>query len=92
MQTKAKGWHKEDIKAAIRKRGQTLSGLSIAYNLPEATVRNALARPLLSGEQVISAFLGVPLHKLWPERWTSNGQRIRPRYAHQYSTDGAIAA
>ncbi|WP_083370021.1 helix-turn-helix domain-containing protein [Chromobacterium sphagni] len=81
---KHKGWHKEDIKAAIRKRGTTMSALARQQDLPPSTIRNALARPVLSGEVVIAEFLGVPPHELWPERWTREGRRIRPRYAHKY--------
>ena len=75
------GWHKEDIKAAIRKRGKTMNDLARDCDLPLSTVRNALARPVSSGELAIAAFLGVPLHELWPERWTPEGRRIRPRYS-----------
>lgn len=78
------GWHKEDIKAAIRKRGSTMSELARQRKLPPSTVRNALIRPVYSGEVAIAEFLGVPAHELWPERWTKDGRRIRPRYAHKY--------
>ena len=78
------GWHKEDIKAAIRKRGITMEGLARANEMPASTVRNALSRPGYSGELVISRFLGIPAHELWPDRWTPDGRRIRPRYSHKY--------
>lgn len=87
-----KVWHKEDIKAAIRKKGLSLTALAITHSLPEASVRNALSRPLVSGEKAIASFLDVPLHELWPERWTKSGQRIRPRYAHKYTTNHQVAA
>ena len=67
---KAPGWHKEDIKAAIRKKGETMVSLAKKNDMPTANVRNALARPFPSGEKVISDFLEVPLHTLWPDRWT----------------------
>ncbi|MBN4664211.1 helix-turn-helix domain-containing protein [Pandoraea nosoerga] len=82
--TQAPGWHKEDIKAAIRKRGTTMNALARERGLPPSTVRNALGRPAFSGELAISQFLGVPAHELWPDRWTPDGRRIRPRYAHKY--------
>lgn len=85
------GWHKEDIKAAIRKRGLTMTDLSVQYGLNPNSVRNCLGRPLISGERVVADFLGVPLHELWPERWTQNGLRIRPRYADKYNAFGRIA-
>lgn len=82
--TQANGWHKEDIKAAIRKRGITMNELARERGLPPSTVRNALARPVFSGELAIAKFLGVPPHELWPDRWTPDGRRIRPRYADKY--------
>lgn len=82
--TQIVGWHREDIKAAIRKRGSTMNDLAKERGLPPSTVRNALSRPAYSGELAISDFLGVPAHELWPTRWTPEGRRIRPRYAHKY--------
>lgn len=82
---KQNGWHKEDIKAEIRKRGSTMNALARERGLPTSTVRNALTRPVFSGEVAIAEFLGVPAHQLWPDRWTSDGRRIRPRYAAKYS-------
>lgn len=84
------GWHKEDIKAAIRKRGMNMVTLAIQYGVQPSLVRNCLGRPLISGERVIADFLGVPLHELWPERWTRTGERVRPRYAHLYTANGKI--
>jgi Ner family transcriptional regulator len=83
------GWHKEDIKAEIRKRGSTMNALARERGLPPSTIRNALTRPVFSGEVAIAEFLGVPAHQLWPDRWTSEGRRIRPRYAAKYS--GSVA-
>lgn len=79
------GWHKEDIKAAIRKQGSTMNDLARRCGLPLSNVRNALSRPVLSGEVAIATFLNVPAHELWPDRWTLDGRRIRPRYATKYS-------
>jgi Ner family transcriptional regulator len=83
---KQNGWHKEDIKAEIRKRGSTMNALARERGLPTSTVRNALTRPVFSGELAIAEFLGVPAHQLWPDRWTSEGRRIRPRYAAKCSS------
>lgn len=86
--TPHRDWHKEDIKAEIRKRGTTMNALARDHGLPASTVRNALARPVFSGEVVIATFLGIPAHILWPDRWTTDGRRIRPRYAEKYSGSG----
>ncbi len=83
------GWHKEDIKAAIRKRGTTMNALARDLDLPTSTVRNALVRPVYSGEMAISRFLGVAAHELWPDRWAPDGRRIRPRYAHKHISESS---
>lgn len=81
---KSVGMHRADIKALIEKKGQTMSGVARAYGIPESNVRNALTRPVLSGEMAISKFVQLPAHQLWPDRWTPDGRRIRPRYRHKY--------
>lgn len=80
----SKGWHKEQIKAAVRMRGLTMEQLSVGFNLPKNAGATALNKPYRRAELVIAQFLGVPLNELWPDRWTADGRRIRPRYAHLY--------
>lgn len=74
---KARGWHAEDIKAAIRKSGLTLTGLAERNGLHESACRAALIRPQPGAEKVISAYLGVSLHELWPDRYDNEGGRVR---------------
>jgi len=72
-----KGWHPEDIKAAIRKTGITLTDLSLRHNLGGCTVRAAILYNYCpAGERVIIDYLGVSPHKLWPERYDEHGNRI----------------
>lgn len=70
------GWHPEDIKAAIRKRGTTLSALATQAGLHESTVRNALYRPIPRADGLIAAFLDMPKHALWPDRYDAEGHRL----------------
>ena len=86
------GMHKADIKALIYKRGETMSSIARAYGIPESNVRNALSRPVLSGEIAISDFVKLPAHQLWPDRWTPDGRRIRPRYRHKYIGGGTVTS
>lgn len=79
MQESNRQWHPAYIKAEIHIRGLTMKQLAEKAGLNEAAVREALCRPSKSGEVVISQCLGVPLHELWPERWTEDGRRITPR-------------
>jgi Ner family transcriptional regulator len=67
------GWHREDVKAAIRKKGQTLTSLSLLNDFSPAYLRNALRRPLFEGEQIIARFLGIAPHVIWPDRYNVDG-------------------
>lgn len=71
------GWHPEDIKAAIRKRGTTLTKLATDNGLSDSMCRAALIRPQPEADKVISRFLGVPLSELWPSRYDEDGNAIR---------------
>jgi Ner family transcriptional regulator len=78
---KAKTWHPEEIKAAIRMRGTTLSRLAQDNDLEASACRQALRRPSSpAGERVISAFLSIPLQELWPERYGPDGRRYVTRH------------
>jgi Ner family transcriptional regulator len=71
------GWHPADITAAVKKRGMTLTALALANGLSESACRKALLTKYAKAEIAISQFIDVPLHELWPERWTASGSRIR---------------
>ncbi len=70
-------WDRHSIKAEIYRRKQTLIGLAALYNLPPSSLRVALGRPYPKADRVISRFLNVPLHELWPDRYTRLGDRIK---------------
>lgn len=71
-------WHPAMIKAEVEMRGMTLTRLALANGLDASACRVALRRPYLRAEQVISSFIGVPAHELWPERYHGDGT---PRHA-----------
>lgn len=74
----ARSWHREDIKAELRKRFGNLTTLSVEWGFHRSSISNALERaesPRV--DQRIAEALGVPLHVLWPERWNRDGSRIR---------------
>ncbi len=76
--------HSELIKARVRMAGYTLADVAHIAGIGESTVRQALLRPSAAGEKAIAIILGMPLYELWPDRWTQDGKRIRPRYAYLY--------
>lgn len=66
-------WHKEDIKAAVRKRGITLRELSLRAGFCDAATRQALKKSWPDAEKAIADFLGVTPQTIWPSRYDANG-------------------
>lgn len=68
--------HPEDIKAAIRKAGSTLTALADANGVRKQTLSLALqARVSSRAERVIADFLGMHPMNIWPSRYDRNGTR-----------------
>ena len=83
------GMHPEMIRAEIKMKGLSLADVAAMAGIGESTVRQALRKPSTAGEMAIGKVLGKPLYELWPERWTKEGRRIRPRYAYLYKEAAA---
>ncbi len=67
----------EDIKAAIRKAGTTMSALAAATGVARTTLSMALhARVSAKAEQVIGDFLKLHPMKIWPSRYDKTGRRL----------------
>lgn len=72
-------WHPEDIKAAVRKRGSTLSGLALANGVSAQLLSRALLdRSSSRAEKIIADFLGLHPKSIWPSRYHQNGGRLTP--------------
>jgi Ner family transcriptional regulator len=73
-------WHPEDVKAAIRKKGSTLSDLATRAGVSKQTVSAAIERRASERiDLLIADFLGLKPHQIWPSRYTAKGKRIRLR-------------
>lgn len=72
---KPKGWHREDIKAALRKQHGSLEHLSTRWGYHKSTVAIAIAGKsyLPEVERRIARELKQLEHTLWPDRWTPEG-------------------
>lgn len=81
----AKNMHPEDIKAAVRKTGVTLTELALLNGLSESLARAALRRPQPSGNRVIAEYLGRPLSDLWPEWFDADGNRLPSKSTKKHS-------
>ncbi|SMF82842.1 transcriptional regulator, Nlp family [Tistlia consotensis] len=71
--------HPEDVKAAVRKTGITLTALGIRAGIPGATVRKCLYTPCPKGNRVVADYLGLDLFALWPEWYDRDGNRLSSR-------------
>lgn len=74
-----KDWHPEDIKAAIRKAGATLTSLAQAHGYARASLTMVLKRRAHPPQAIIAAHLGVPPQKIWPSRYDDTGQPLDHR-------------
>ncbi|MGY6246644.1 helix-turn-helix domain-containing protein [Bosea thiooxidans] len=69
--------HEADILAAVRKsKYRFLPAIAAQYQVSDVSLRAAFRRPQLRAERVLSRALGIPLHVLWPDRWSPNGVRL----------------
>jgi len=69
--------HPADVYAMIKKRDPraTFTSIAQAAGLHFSTVASAPKRPQTQGNRAIAAFLGVPVHQIWPEWFDENGER-----------------
>ncbi|MFN3879835.1 MAG: helix-turn-helix domain-containing protein [Nitrincola lacisaponensis] len=65
-------WHRQDILAAVRKRGITVAELARqnGYN-NSATFYNVFKAPYPKVERIIAKFLGLDPSEIWPTRYQS---------------------
>lgn len=76
-------WHREDIKAAVRKTGTNLTLLALSKKLSEGACRLALLGRHRRGEIAIAEYLNVPLWELWPGRWRKSADGAAIRIDHR---------
>jgi len=74
-------WHAEDIKAAIRKTGVTLTSFALAHGLSESAVRQTLRRPWPRVEALIAGHLKQRPQAIWPSRYDARGRPLSGLHA-----------
>lgn len=80
-------WHPEDIKAAIRRRGRTMSSVARDAGLKERALARALVVPRRAAEAAIAAELDEHPQVIWPTRYNEDGSRKRPQPVDNYRTN-----
>jgi Ner family transcriptional regulator len=62
-------WHPADVLAALKKRGYSLAGLSVAHGYHATAAGKALKRRWPAVEALIADAIGVPPSRIWPSRY-----------------------
>jgi Ner family transcriptional regulator len=71
--TTASDWHPADVLAALKKRGQSLAGLSVANGYHPTAAGKALKQPWPAVERILADALGVQPNTIWPSRYDGEG-------------------
>jgi Ner family transcriptional regulator len=69
-------WHPADVLAALKKRGHSLSGLSMANGYHPTAAGKALKQPWPAMEKIVAAALAVTPQEIWPSRYDNHGQPL----------------
>lgn len=67
-------WHPADVLAALKKRGLSLAGISVANGYHPTAAGKALKRPWPAMEAIIARELGLHPQAIWPSRYTASGE------------------
>jgi Ner family transcriptional regulator len=62
-------WHPADVLAALKKRGYSLAGLSVAGGYHPTAAGKALKRSWPALEVLIAEAIGTTPQKIWPSRY-----------------------
>ena len=68
------------IRHLVEEKGTTLAALARSNSMSNAALRYALKYPSRRAEDVLSSFLGIAPHVLFPDRYDKRGRR-RVRFA-----------
>ena len=67
-------WHPADVLAALKKRGKSLAGLSVANGYHPTAAGKALKRRWPALEVIIAEALGLSPAQIWPSRYVAETQ------------------
>jgi Ner family transcriptional regulator len=69
----ATDWHPADVLAALKKRGHSLAGLSVANGYHPTAAGKALKQPWPAMERLVAAAIGMAPQEIWPSRYGRDG-------------------
>jgi Ner family transcriptional regulator len=70
-------WHPADVLAALKKRGHSLAGLSVANGYHPTAAGKALKQSWPAMERLLADAIGVPPMAIWPSRYDGEGNPRR---------------
>ena len=70
-------WHPADMLAALKKRGRTLAGLSVANGYHPTAAGKALKIAVARDGAACAAALGLTPQAIWPSRYDSDNMPQR---------------
>ncbi|EPT7427229.1 TPA: transcriptional regulator [Vibrio parahaemolyticus] len=74
----SRDWHRADVVAELKKRGLTLAELGRQNGLSPSTVKNALDKHYVNGEEIIASALNMKPEQIWPSRYAKQ-EHFQPR-------------
>ena len=85
-------WHPADVLAALKKRGRSLAGLSVANGYHPTAAGKALKQPWPAMELLLADAIGVAPQEMWPAGMTTRAAHggARRRDAPTSSTAGQL--
>jgi Ner family transcriptional regulator len=69
-------WHPADILAALKKRGHSLAGLSVANGYHPTAAGKALKQAWPAMERIVASAVGLSPQVIWPSRYDGDGQPL----------------
>jgi len=75
--TRSADWHPADVLAALKKRGHSLAGLSVANGYHPTAAGKALRQTWPAMERVLAGAIGVAPQTIWPSRYDAEGNPLR---------------
>jgi Ner family transcriptional regulator len=66
-------WHPADVLAALKKRGHSLAGISVANGYHPTAAGKALRQPWPALERLIATAIGLTPQDIWPSRYDHEG-------------------
>ena len=74
--SKPEDWHPADVLAALKKRGHSLAGLSVANGYHPTAAGKALRQSWPAMEKIVAEALALTPPEIWPSRYDSSGRPL----------------